>query len=138
MKTKPIAAWAALLFGSLGLHRFYLYGSNDKLAWLHPWPTLFGLLGARHFQANGADDPLATWGLPILCWMLALGALNAIVIALTPDDKWNARHNGKEGAAPARWAPILAAIAGLLVGGTFLMIGIVFAAQRYFEISLGK
>jgi hypothetical protein len=138
MKTKAIAAWSALLLGSWGVHRLYLYGLRDRWAWFFPWPTLWGLLGLRHFQLNGADDPIATWGLPFLGLMLAQGALTAIVYALTSDEKWNAKHNPKEPAPDARWAPILAAIVGLLVGGAALTSAIVFAAQRYFELSLGQ
>lgn len=138
MKTKGIAAWLALLLGSFGVHRLYLHGLGDRWAWLHPWPTLLGLLALRHFGLNGSYDPIATWGLPVLGLMVAWGALNAIVIALTPDERWNARHNPMHSAPDARWAPILAAIAGLLVGGASLMSAIVFAAQRYFETTLGK
>jgi hypothetical protein len=138
MKTKGIAAWSALLFGSLGLHRAYLYGLRDRWLWFYPWPTLFGLVALRRFEAVGPDDAWATWGLPVLGVMLAQGGLTAIVIALTSDERWNARHNPGQAAPDARWAPILAAIAGLLCGGASLMSAIVFAAQRYFELSLGK
>ncbi len=138
MKTKGLAAWAALLFGSLGLHRYYLHGWKDRWLWLYPWPTLFGWVALRRFEAIGPDDPWATWGLPVLGLMLAQGALTAIVIALTSDERWNARHNPGHPAPDARWAPILAAIAGLLCGGASLMSAIVFAAQRYFELSLGQ
>lgn len=138
MKIKAVAAWAALVFGSIGLHRFYLYGSSDKWAWAHPWPTLFGLLALRQFQDHGAYDEYATWGLPMLGGMLALGAFSAIVIALTSDEAWNAKHNRQAAAPASGWAAILAAITGLLLGGTSLVGGIVFAAQRYFENSLGK
>lgn len=138
MKTKGIAAWAALLLGSLGVHRLYLYGWSDRWVWLFPLPTLFGLLALRHFELNGPDDPIATWGLPVLGLMLAQGALTAIVFALTSDERWNARHNPSQPAPDARWAPILAAIAGLLCGGATLTSAIVFAAQRYFELSMGQ
>lgn len=138
VKTKGVAAWLALLFGSLGAHRLYLHGWNDRWVWLHPWPTLMGWLGLRQFQENGAADAFASWTLPVLGLMLAWGAFNAIHIALTPDERWNARHNPSEPAPDARWAPILAAVAGLLCGGAALMSAIVFAAQRYFETSLGQ
>ena len=29
-RSKTLATWAALLGGSLGLHRFYLYGLRDR------------------------------------------------------------------------------------------------------------
>ena len=42
MKSKTLATWIALVGGSLGLHRFYLFGLRDAWGWLHPWPTLLG------------------------------------------------------------------------------------------------
>ncbi len=137
MKRKTPAAWAALLLGSVGMHRFYLYGTGDKWAWLHPWPTLLGLLALRQFLEHGSYNTFATWGMPLLSLMLALGAFNAILIALTPDEKWNAKFNPNGDAPESGWGAVLAAIAGLLVGGTALVSGIAFAAQRYFETSLG-
>ena len=45
-KSKTLATWIALALGSLGAHRFYLHGSRDRWAWLHPLPALLGLVGA--------------------------------------------------------------------------------------------
>src|SRR4030095_12428127 len=44
-KSKSLVTWIARVGGSLGLHRFYLYGFRDTLGWLHPLPTLLGALG---------------------------------------------------------------------------------------------
>ena len=41
-KSKTLATWIAILFGTLGLHRFYLRGFGDWLGWLHPLPTGLG------------------------------------------------------------------------------------------------
>lgn len=135
-KNKGIAAWLALLLGSLGVHRFYLHGFADRWAWLHPLPTLVALAALRSIE--NVDSPQLTWALPLFCLMVAIGCLSAILIGLTPDERWNARHNPSEPAPPSRWAPVLAAIAGLLLGGGSLMAGIAYSAQRYFEISLGQ
>lgn len=135
VKNKGIAAWLALLLGSLGLHRVYLFGPGDRWWWLHPAPTLLGLAGLQRFQAIGQHDLWAAWALPLLGLMLAQGALCAIVYGLTSDERWNARHNPQQPAVPTRWLPVLAAVAALLLGGTALMATIAFSAQRYFEIS---
>ena len=58
-KSKTVTTWLALLLGSLGAHRFYLYGRRDVLAWLHPLPTLLGLAGAVRMQNLGQDDHAA-------------------------------------------------------------------------------
>jgi len=135
-KIKGIAAWLALLLGSLGAHRFYLHGFADRWGWAHPLPTLAALAGLRSIE--NIDSPQLTWALPLFGVMVAIGCLNAILIGLTPDERWNASHN-PDGAAPAsRWAPVLATVAGLLIGGTALMASIAYSAQRYFEISLGQ
>ena len=135
-KHKGVAAWLALLLGSLGLHRFYLYGLQDRWAWAHPLPTLLALTALRSIE--NIDSPQLTWALPLFGLMVAIGCLSAILIGLTPDERWNAKHNPAGPALASRWAPVLATVAGLLVGGTALMASIAFSAQRYFEISLGQ
>jgi hypothetical protein len=135
MKTKALAAWAALLLGAFGAHRFYLHGPRDRWALAHPLPTLMALVGLQQMELQGVDAPAVTWALPLLGIMVAIGALNAILIGLTQDDIWNARHNPGKPAPASRWAPVLAAVFGLLIGGTALMAAITFAAQRYFELT---
>ncbi|RJG08056.1 TM2 domain-containing protein [Noviherbaspirillum cavernae] len=65
-KNKTLATLLAFALGGVGAHRFYLYGTKDGLAWLHV--VLF---------------PLSIFA----------GFVEALVIGLTPDDKWNATHN---------------------------------------------
>jgi TM2 domain len=135
VRSKGIAAWLALLLGSVGAHRFYLYGLADRWALAHIPPTLLALLALR--GVKNVDSPELTWALPLFGLMVAIGCLSAILIGLTPDERWNARHN-PDAPQESRWAPILATIAALLVGGVALMGTIAYTAQRYFEISLGQ
>jgi hypothetical protein len=132
-KSKTLATWLALLGGSLGLHRLYLHGGRDVLAWLHPWPTLAGLAGVRRMLDLGQDDRLAWLLLPLLGLMLAQAALCAIVYGLTPDERWDARHNLGAPVHPTAWGPVLGVIAALMIGATALMATIAFSGQRYFE-----
>jgi hypothetical protein len=132
-KSKTLATWLALLGGSLGLHRLYLHGGRDVLAWLHPWPTLAGLAGVRRMLDLGQDDRLAWLLLPLLGLMLAQSALCAIVYGLTPDERWDARHNAGAPVHPTAWGPVLGVIAALMIGATALMATIAFSGQRYFE-----
>ncbi|HYD97440.1 MAG TPA: NINE protein [Noviherbaspirillum sp.] len=69
-KNKTLAAFLAAVFGGLGIHRFYLFGKKDKWAWVHV--LLF---------------PLSVFA----------GFIEALVIGLTPDDKWDAAHNRDSG-----------------------------------------
>jgi hypothetical protein len=132
-KSKTLATWLALLGGSLGLHRFYLHGARDTLAWLHPLPTAAGLWGVDRMLGLGQDDQLAWLLLPLLGLMLAQAALCAIVYGLTSDTRWDERHNPGLPAHATAWGPVLGVIAALMVGATALMATIAFSGQRYFE-----
>ncbi|WIT10562.1 hypothetical protein PFX98_16800 [Paucibacter sediminis] len=132
-KSKTIATWLAFAGGSLGLHRFYLHGLGDKLAWLHPLPTLLGLYGVQRMDLLGQDDRLAWVLMPILGLMLSISMLTGIVYGLTPDEKWDAHRNPGQPPRRTGWAPIIGVVGCLLVGGACLMTTIAFSAQRYFE-----
>jgi hypothetical protein len=132
-KSKTLATWIALLGGSLGLHRVYLYGWSDRLAWLHAVPTLAGLHGLRRMLELGQDDRLAWLLLPLLGLMLSQAALFAILFGLTPDAQWDARHNPGAPVRATGWGAVLGVIAALMIGATTLMASIAFSGQRYFE-----
>lgn len=132
-KSKTVTTWLALLLGSLGAHRFYLYGWRDALAWLHPVPTLLGLAGAVRMQNLGQDDHAAWLLIPVLGLMLSIGMLAAIVYGLTPDERWAERHNPGQPVRPTGWGPVLGVVTALLVGGTVLMGTLAFGGQMFFE-----
>ena len=132
-KSKTVTTWLALLLGSLGAHRFYLYGRRDALAWLHPVPTLLGLAGAVRMQNLGQDDHAAWLLIPVLGLMLSIGMLAAIVYGLTPDERWAERHNPGQPVRPTGWGPVLGVVTALLVGGTVLMGTLAFGGQMFFE-----
>ncbi|HMO46397.1 MAG TPA: hypothetical protein PKB14_10235 [Rubrivivax sp.] len=132
-RSKTLATWLALLGGSFGLHRFYLYGARDRWGWLFPWPTLAGLAGVQRMRAFGQDDHVAWLLIPLLGLSLSAAMLTAIVYGLTPDERWAARHD--PGAAPQRtgWGPVLGVIVALLLGATVFMGTVAFSGQRFFE-----
>jgi hypothetical protein len=132
-KSKTVATWLALLGGSLGLHRLYLVGRRDVLAWLHPLPTLAGLVGVHRMLELGQDDRLAWLLLPLLGLMLAQAALCAIIYGLMPDERWDTRHNPGVPVHATGWGPVLGVIAALVIGAIALMATIAFSGQRYFE-----
>jgi hypothetical protein len=136
--SKTVAAWLALLFGSLGVHRLYLRGLGDRLAWLYPVPTLVGLAGVLRMRALGQDDRLSWLLIPLLGFMLSLGMGVAIVLALTPDEKWDARHNPGHAVTPTGWGPVTVAIMALAVGGAVLMGTIAFSGEKFFEWQLSS
>ncbi len=132
-RSKTLATWLAFAFGSVGLHRVYLYGRGDLWAWLHPWPTLLGLAGVLRMRAIGQDDRLSWLLIPVLGLMLSQAMLVAIVWGLTPDEKWDARHNPGQPVHATRWGPVLGVIAALMVGGAVLMGTIAFGGEKFFE-----
>jgi hypothetical protein len=132
-KSKTIATWLALLLGSLGAHRFYLYGRRDKLAWLYPLPTLLGLVGAMRMQNLGQDDQAAWLLIPMLGLMLSISMLTAIIYGLTPDERWAERHNPGQPVQPTGWGPVIGVVIALLMGGTVLVSTLAFGGQMFFE-----
>jgi TM2 domain len=132
-KSKLIATWAALIGGSLGLHRFYLHGWRDIWGWCSIPPTLLGLVGLQRARQIGLDDHLSWLLLPLLGLTLAAAMLAAIVYGLTPDDKWNARFNPAGPALRTGGLTILGVILALALGAAALMATVAFSAQRFFE-----
>ena len=135
-RSKTVAAWLALLLGTLGLHRLYLHGLRDAKAWLHPLPTALGLLGVLRLRTLGQDDALAWLLIPLLGLMISIAMLFAIVYALTPDEKWDARHNAGHAVTVTGWGPVLAAVVALLIGGAALMGTAAYGGQKFFEWQL--
>ena len=132
-KSKTLATWLAFLGGSLGLHRFYLFGLRDVGGWAWALVTLVGLQGLRRHLDVGQDDHLAWLLLPVLGFSLSAGALMALVYGLMPDEKWNARFNPDGPDHEAGWLTVFGVVLALLVGAGILMSAIAFSAQRYFE-----
>jgi len=135
-KSKTLATWLAVVGGSLGLHRLYLHGFKDVVAWLHALPTALGLHGLQRVQQFGQDDQLSWALIPLLGLMVAQAMLHAILYGLTPDERWDERWNAGRRGPGTRWAPVLGVIAGLMIGAGALMATIAFSAQRYFEYQI--
>jgi hypothetical protein len=132
-KSKTLATWVAVIFGSLGLHRFYLFGLRDAWGWLYPLPTLLGLYGVQRVRDFGLDDQLSWILIPLLGCTVAAGMLSAIVYGLTSDEKWDARFKPEGPASKSGWTVIIGVIVALMIGAGTLMATIAFSSQRFFE-----
>jgi TM2 domain-containing membrane protein YozV len=136
-KNKTFAAWLAFIGGPLGLHRFYLHGIFDWVGWLLPIPTALGFYGIQRIAQFGQDDQLSWLLVPMLGFVIAGCALMAIIYALTPPEKWNAKFNPSLGAEAAagqtNWLTVGAIVFSLMIGAAVLMASIAFSFQRYFE-----
>ena len=139
IKNKTVASWLAFLLGQTGLHRIYLFGVTDRLAWAHPVAAAIGWYGVYRVRIFGQDDQLAWLLVPVLGFLLATTAITAIYYGLSSAEKWNAEHNPQQLDSPAGqtgWPVIFAVIFSLLVGATVLMSSIAFSFQRYFEFQI--
>lgn len=137
MKNKTLATWLTFVGGPFGLHRVYLFGFANRLAWLLPVPTLLGLYGVHRARTIGLEDPLSWVLIPMLGFTIAGCAINALVYGLMDAEKWNVRFNPNlTTSAPAgqtTWLTIGALVVSLLLGTTVLMASMAFSFQHFFE-----
>jgi hypothetical protein len=132
-QSKTLATWLAFLFGSLGLHRFYLRGWGDAWGWLHVPPTLLGAYGVNRMLELGQDDRLAWALIPLLGLSITASMVAAIVHGLTADELWNARFNPTAPPCTSGWGAVFGVLGALIVGATVMIATIAFSGQRYFE-----
>lgn len=103
-KNKTLATFLAAIFGGLGAHRFYLHGKQDVWAWVH-----------------------------ILIFPLSVfaGFIEALVIGLTPDDKWDEAHNKNSGRQSSSGWPLAVLLVLTFGGGA---IAVIAAIARTFDL----
>ncbi len=127
-KNKAFATFLASVFGGLGVHRFYLYGKKDLWAWIHfatlPLSLLALVLG------RGQQSLLLV---VLLVLSVLSGFLEALVMGVIPDDKWDARHNpdsGKE--SDSGWPVAMILVLTLGVGATAMIAAMARAFDLFF------
>jgi hypothetical protein len=125
-KNKTLATLLAFALGGVGAHRYYLRGINDTWGWLHAASVAgVGLVMAAAPQAN-----IYFQLLPLFLSMLA-GFLEALVLGLMPDDKWDATFNAGSGRqSESRWPLALLLVATLMVGAS----GLIATLSRLFDL----
>lgn len=116
-KNKTFATLLASVSGGLGAHRFYLRGWKDRWAWAH----LSTLPLAAVLILAGPDRPLMFTAAPFFVSVL-IGFVEALVIGLTPDDKWDAMHNAGSGKqSSSNWPLALLLVLTLGIGAASLI-----------------
>lgn len=123
---KALAALLAAVTGALGLNRVYL----GQAGWWLPLGITVGalplLLGVRNWYQTPAFFVAM---IPVVA-----GFIQALVLALMPDEKFDARFNaGSERRNHSGWDAVLVAIASLAVGAIVLMSTIALLFQTYYE-----
>jgi hypothetical protein len=113
-KNKTLATLLAFALGAVGAHRFYLRGPVDRLGILHVCclPLMGMVYGIGH-------APNVFWVLlPLLVSAIA-GFIEALVIGVTPDEKWDAHHNPGSGrTSHTSWVVALLLVLTMLIGMT--------------------
>ncbi len=125
-KNKTFATLLALTLGGMGMHRFYLGGLSDRWGWLHfsAVPISLGLMSADR------GWPVFFTALPLIFSML-IGFLEALVLGLTPDEKWDAHHNPDSGRQSSSGWPLAVLLVLTLGVGTTALIA---TLARSFDI----
>jgi hypothetical protein len=115
-KNKTLATFLALVLGGFGAHRFYLRPGPDRLGLLH----LCSVPIAGLVVGVGAPNPF--WVLlPLLVSYIA-GFIEALVIGLTPDEKWDATYNKASGRqSHSNWVVVVLVVATAMLGATVLI-----------------
>jgi hypothetical protein len=125
-KNKTFATLLATLLGGLGAHRFYLFGKSDFWGWIHLAAAVLGVLLAISLP----QQPMLFTGAPLVISVLA-GWLESLVLGLTPDDKWDARHNPGSGTqSSSGWPLVLLLVLTLGIGA----VGLIAAIARTFDL----
>lgn len=123
---KAFAALLAALTGALGLNRLYL---GQRLWWLPLGITLATLpllIGVKNWYQTPAFFVVMV---PVVA-----GFIQALVIALLPDDRFDARFNaGHSRRNHSGWDAVLIAVVTLMGGAVALMTTIALLTQTYFE-----
>ena len=125
-KNKTLAALLAFLTGGLGLQRLYLRGPRDRWLWLH----LAALPAAAAVSAAWPDADGFYKLLPIIVSGL-VGFLEALVLGLMSDDKWDARFNPGSGRqSDTHWPLAVVLVASMMVGAG----GLIATISRLFDL----
>jgi hypothetical protein len=114
---KTLASFYAATLGGIGIHRLYLRGIQDPWGWLHmaclPLSLILASLpnpAVRMFSAT-----------PFIISVL-LGFLQALVLGLMSDEKWDQQYNPhSQKKSNSRWPLALLLVVTLMLGTTGLI-----------------
>jgi hypothetical protein len=125
-RRKSIAALLAFLLGAVGAHRIYLGRPRWWLSLAVTALTIPLLIGVRNWYQSPAFFVLMA---PVVA-----GFIEALVLALMPDEKFDARFNASGARRNSSgWDAVLVAIATLMIGATVLMTVLALLLQTIFE-----
>ena len=116
-KNKTLAALLAFLSGGLGLQRLYLRGLRDPWLWAH-----LAAVPACALVSLAAPDADGFYKLLPLMVSGLVGFLEALVLGLMSDEKWDARFNPGSGKqSDTNWPLAVVLVAAMMVGAGSLI-----------------
>lgn len=128
-KNKTLATLLAVVLGGPGIHRFYLYGPRDFWAW--NYVAAFLLFVCALVLAQGPHS-LGITLLTLFPISIFAGWIEAMVIGLTPDKKWDARHNANSARSSASgWPLVLLLVLTFACGFTTFIVCIARATDLF-------
>ncbi|MES2538937.1 MAG: hypothetical protein V4632_24025 [Pseudomonadota bacterium] len=113
-KDKTSATLIAMLLGGIGLHRFYLFGKSSIGGWAYIVATTIycGIVAAQWLQGSIGTSVLVLFPLPVY-----IAFVEALVMGVTDDNKWDARfnlHSGRQ--SRSRWPLAVLLVLSFAVG----------------------
>jgi len=130
-RSRTIAGALALFAGFAGAHRLYL---GARWWWIYPLLSLPAMGVALR-----ADPWFRHPGFFFATVVVLAAMLEAIVFCLTPDERWDARHNpGSARRSAGGWAAVLIAIAALMLGVTLMMSVLAIALETWFASTAAR
>lgn len=116
-KNKTIATLLAATLGSLGAHRFYLFGKRDQLAWLHLASLPIALLMTNLLFNLPLLLTMSPWALSLL-----IGLFTALMLGLKSDEKWDAQYNPESSQSSESTWPLALILVLTTAFGAFVLI----------------
>jgi TM2 domain-containing membrane protein YozV len=123
---KTLTSFLAVTLGGVGAHRLYLRGIGDRWAWLH-----LSCLPLSVLLFNLPHPTAVMFSAAPLIISILLGFLQALVLGLTSDEKWDEKYNaGSEKKSDSRWPLALLMVVTFMLGAT----GMIAAIARMMDL----
>ena len=125
-RSKAVAGALALYLGWTGAHRLYL---GWRFWWLY---AVIAIPTMTLALTSGGDEWFREPTFFIAALVAVISMAEAIVICLTPDQKWDAKYNAHSGVNSENgWLVVLIAIAALMIGATLMMSVLAISLEAY-------